>query len=84
MEALSVNDKQGMEICENVGQILVEELDSEDAWNRIEQMLPDYLKNNNINMVKLFSGFFGGDSFGGREKEGPIYYSTAQEEKRNN
>ena len=34
METLSISDKQGMEICENVGQILVEELDSEDVWNR--------------------------------------------------
>jgi len=50
METLSISDKQGMEICENVGRILVEELDSEDVWNRVEQMLADYLKNNNINM----------------------------------
>jgi hypothetical protein len=39
-----------MEICENVGQMLVDELDSEDVWNRVEQMLADCLKNNNINM----------------------------------
>ena len=50
METLSISDKQGMEICENVGRMLVEELDSEDVWNRVEQMLADYLKNNNINM----------------------------------
>jgi hypothetical protein len=50
METLSISDKQGMEICENVGRMLVEELDSGDVWNRVEQMLADYLKNNNINM----------------------------------
>ena len=50
METLNISDKQGMEICENVGRMLVEELDSEDVWNRVEQMLVDYLKNNNINM----------------------------------
>ena len=50
METLSINDKQGMEICENVGRMLVEELDSEDVWNKVEQMLAEYLKNNNINM----------------------------------
>ena len=50
METLSISDKQGMEICENVGQMLVEELGSEDVWSRVEQMLADYLKNNNINM----------------------------------
>jgi hypothetical protein len=50
METLSINDKQGMEICENVGLMLVEELDSEDVWNKVEQMLAEYLKNNNISM----------------------------------
>lgn len=50
METLSISDKQGMEICENVGRMLVEELDSGDVWNRVEQMLADYLKNNNINI----------------------------------
>lgn len=49
METLSVNDKQGIEICDNVGRMLVDELDTEDVWNRVEQMLSDYLKNNNIN-----------------------------------
>jgi len=44
METLSISDKQGMEICENVGRMLVEELDSGDVWNRVEQMLADYLK----------------------------------------
>ena len=29
---------------------LVEELDSEDVWSRVEQMLAEYLKNNNINI----------------------------------
>jgi hypothetical protein len=50
METLSISDKQGMEICENVGRMLVEELYSEDVWKRVEHMLADYLKNNNINM----------------------------------
>jgi hypothetical protein len=49
METVSIDDKQGMEICENVGRMLVEELDSENIWSRVEQMLSDYLKNNNIN-----------------------------------
>ena len=49
METISVSDKQGMEICENVGRMLVDELDSEDVWNKVEQMLSDYLKNNNLN-----------------------------------
>ncbi len=43
-----MSDKQGMEICENVGRMLVDELDSEDVWNRVQDMLRGYLKNNNI------------------------------------
>ena len=50
METISINDKQGMEICENVGRALVEELDSENVWNKVEQILADYLKNNDINV----------------------------------
>ncbi len=37
-----------MEICENVGRMLVDELDNEEIWNRVETMLQDYLKTNNI------------------------------------
>ncbi len=48
-QTMSFDDKQGMEICENVGRMLVEELDTDDVWNRVEEMLTDYLKNNKIN-----------------------------------
>ncbi len=44
-----MSDKQGMEICENVSRLLVEELDTEDTWNRVEEMLATYLKENNLN-----------------------------------
>jgi hypothetical protein len=37
-----------MEICENVGRMLVEELDTEEVWDRVERMLEEYLKRNNI------------------------------------
>jgi len=49
METVCINDKQGMEICENVGRLLVDELDTEGVWDKVEQMLSDYLKSNNIN-----------------------------------
>jgi hypothetical protein len=48
METMSVSDKQAMEICENVGRTLVDQLDTEDVWNKVEQSLSEYLKNNNI------------------------------------
>lgn len=45
---MNINDKQGTEICENVGRTLVEELDNENTWNKVEDALAEYLKNNNI------------------------------------
>jgi hypothetical protein len=48
METMSINDKQGTEICENVGRTLVDELDDENIWNKVEDALSDYLKSNNI------------------------------------
>jgi hypothetical protein len=48
METMSVNDKQAMEICENVGRTLVDQLDSDTVWDKVEQSLSEYLKTNNI------------------------------------
>lgn len=48
-ETMSVNDKQAMEICENVGRTLVDQLDTDAVWNKVKQSLSDYLKTNNIN-----------------------------------
>jgi hypothetical protein len=48
MESMNLNDKQGTEICENVGQTLIDQLDSEDVWSKVENSLNDYLKSNNI------------------------------------
>ncbi|MGE5556258.1 MAG: hypothetical protein ACM3UY_08380 [Methanocella sp.] len=45
---INVNDQQAMEICENVGRTLVDELDKDEVWDRVEQTLQDYLKANNI------------------------------------
>jgi hypothetical protein len=49
METMSVNDKQAMEICENVGRTLVDQLDNDMVWDKVEQSLSDYLKTNSIN-----------------------------------
>jgi len=37
-----------MEICENVGRTLVDQLDNDMVWDKVEQSLADYLKTNNI------------------------------------
>ena len=49
MQTMNLSDKQGVEICENVGRTLVDEIDTEDVWMKVEDMLKDYIKNNNIN-----------------------------------
>ena len=49
METMSINDKQGLKICENVGQMLVDELGSEEVWKRVEAMINGYIKENNVN-----------------------------------
>jgi hypothetical protein len=47
--SINVNDQQAMEICENVGRTLVDQLDTDEVWNKVEQTLSEYLKTNNIN-----------------------------------
>jgi hypothetical protein len=49
VQTASFSDKQGKEICENVGRILVDELDTEKVWSKVEKMLAQYLKSNKIN-----------------------------------
>jgi hypothetical protein len=49
LQTSTMSDKQGMEICESVSRLLVEELDTEDTRKRVKQMLTTYLKENNIN-----------------------------------
>jgi len=53
MKTLNMNDKQAMEICEKVGQMLAEELNSENVWNKVENIVMNYLKNNNIRAETL-------------------------------
>lgn len=48
LESVNLNDRQGTEICENVSRTLVEELDDEQVWSKVQESLNDYLKNNNI------------------------------------
>jgi len=48
LESINISDRQGNEICEKVSKTLVDELDNEKVWNKVEGVLSDYLKNNNI------------------------------------
>jgi hypothetical protein len=49
LETLNINDQQGEEICEKVSQWLIDEMDNEKIWNKVEMALENYLKNNKIN-----------------------------------
>ncbi len=49
MQSMNLTDQQGMEICENVSRLLVDQLDNEDTWTRVEQMLSTYLKDKKLN-----------------------------------
>ncbi len=46
--SINVNDQQAVEICENVGRTLVDQPDTDEVWNKVEQTLQEYLKTNNI------------------------------------
>jgi hypothetical protein len=48
LESVNLNDRQGTEICENVSRTLVDELDDEQVWSKVQESLSDYLKDNNI------------------------------------
>lgn len=47
--SIIVNDQQAVEICENVGRSLVDQIDTDEVWNKVEQTLQEYLNTNNIN-----------------------------------
>ena len=44
VETLSLTDRQGIEICDNVGKLLANELDSREVRNKVERTVTDYLK----------------------------------------
>jgi hypothetical protein len=43
-----INEQQATEICENVGRLVVDEIETQDIYNKIIQILKNYLKINNI------------------------------------
>lgn len=48
METLKLKDEQGRQICEKISRVLVEELDTDQVWNKIEDVISDYLYDNKI------------------------------------
>ncbi len=50
METVSLTDRQGKEICDNVGKLLAVELDSKEVRNKVERTVSDYLKSKKISI----------------------------------
>ncbi|MGD6932704.1 MAG: hypothetical protein ACQCN5_00670 [Candidatus Bathyarchaeia archaeon] len=49
-ESINITDRQATDICENVGQTLIGQLDNQNVWNNVEAELADFLKSKNINL----------------------------------
>ncbi len=43
-----LTDKQSVELCDNVGKMLVKELDSETVKSKVKKLVSDYVKKNKI------------------------------------
>lgn len=50
METLSLTDRHGTEICDNVGRLLLSELDNREIRNKVDRTVADYLKSKKINI----------------------------------
>jgi len=48
MKAQGLTDKQSVELCNNVGKLLVMELESETVKNKVKKLVSDYVKKNKI------------------------------------
>jgi hypothetical protein len=48
LQTTEISEQQATDICENVGRLVVDEIETQDIQNKIMQMLKNYLKINNI------------------------------------
>jgi hypothetical protein len=48
MKALSLTKTQSVELCDDVGKMLVMELEAEGVKNKVKKMVSDYVKKNKI------------------------------------
>jgi hypothetical protein len=48
MKAPSINKTQSVELCDDVGKMLVMELEAEGVKNKVKKMVSDYVKKNKI------------------------------------
>lgn len=50
MKARGLTDKQSVELCNNVGKMLVMELEAETVKNKVKKLVSDYVKKNKIDV----------------------------------
>lgn len=50
MKARGLTDKQSVELCDNVGKLLVMELESENVKNKVKKLVSDYVKKNKVDV----------------------------------
>jgi hypothetical protein len=48
MKAAGLTEKQSIELCDNVGKMLVTELEADVVKNRVKKLVLDYVKKNKI------------------------------------
>lgn len=49
LQSITLNDRQSRELVDEIGKLLAVQLDSEQIRNKVNRMVADYCKRNNIN-----------------------------------
>ncbi len=49
MQSITLNDRQSRELVDEIGKLLAVQLDSEQIKNKVNRIIADYCKRNNIN-----------------------------------
>ena len=49
MQSVSLNKRQSVELCDNIGKMLTAELDTANIQNKAKRIVTDYIKTNNLN-----------------------------------
>jgi hypothetical protein len=50
MQSVSLNDRQSWELCDEIGNILTAQLDTDAVRNKVDRSIADYVKRNNLNL----------------------------------
>ncbi len=48
MQSVKLNDRQSLEICDEIGKMLATQLDSDSIRNKVNRIASDYIKRKNL------------------------------------